>query len=66
MHYFYRCFSFRQYLIHGQIPEKYLKKIEEAVISVVLLLKNQIHKSKYDDLLISCLKHQFAIVNFQK
>jgi hypothetical protein len=34
--------AFRQYLIHGQIPEKYLKKIEEAVISIVLLLKNQI------------------------
>ncbi|MBP6588299.1 MAG: hypothetical protein KA208_09810, partial [Flavobacterium sp.] len=45
--------AFRQYLIHGKIPEKYLKKIEEAITSIVsLALKTKSTKSKYDDLLI--------------
>jgi len=45
--------AFRQYLIHGEIPEKYLKKIEEAVIRVVsLALKIKSNKSTYDNLLI--------------
>jgi hypothetical protein len=30
--------AFRQYLIYGAIPDEYLKKIEEAVVSVVSLL----------------------------
>ena len=40
--------AFRQYLIHGEIPEKYLKKIEEAIINIVsLALKTKSNKSKY-------------------
>ena len=50
--------AFRQYLLNGKIPEKYLKKIEEAVISVVTLaLKIKTNKSKYDDLLIKLFEN---------
>lgn len=61
--------AFRQYLIHGEIPEKYLNKIEEAIISIVsLALKTKTTKSKYDDLLIklfeSSLRYsKFSMVN---
>ena len=45
--------AFRQYLIYGAIPEKYLKKIEETVVNIVALaLKVKTNKSQYDDLLI--------------
>ncbi len=63
--------AFRQYLIHGAIPEKYLKKIEEAIISIVsLALKTKTNKSKYDDLLIKLFEasvrySKFSRVNFQ-
>jgi hypothetical protein len=33
--------AFRQYLIYGVIPDEYLKKIEEAVVSVVSCFENQ-------------------------
>jgi hypothetical protein len=63
--------AFRQYLIHGEIPEKYLKKIEEAIISIVsLALKTKSNKSKYDDLLIKLFESsvrysKFSQVNVQ-
>lgn len=63
--------AFRQYLIHGEIPQKYLKKIEEAVISIVsLALKTKTTKSKYDDLLIKLFESsvrysKFSEVNVQ-
>jgi hypothetical protein len=61
--------AFRQYLIRGEIPEKYLNKIEEAIISIVsLALKTKTTKSNYDDLLIklfeSSLRYsKFSMVN---
>ena len=56
--------AFRQYLIHGEIPEKYLKKIEETIISIVsLALKTKSNKSKYDDLLIKLFE---ASVRYSK
>ena len=63
--------AFRQYLKHGEIPDKYLKKIEEAIISIVsLALKTKTTKSKYDDLLIKLFEtsvrySKFSRVNVQ-
>lgn len=59
--------AFRQYLINGKIPEKYLKKIEEAVISVVTLsLKIKTTKSNYDDLLIKLFEASVRYSKFSK
>jgi hypothetical protein len=59
--------AFRQYLIHGSIPEKYLKKIEEAVISIVSLsLKTKSNKSNYDDLLIKLFEASVRYSKFSK
>jgi len=59
--------AFRQYLIHGEIPEKYLKKIEEAIISIVsLALKTKTTKSKYDDLLIKLFESSVRYSKFSK
>lgn len=59
--------AFRQYLIHGAIPEKYLKKIEEAVISIVsLALKTKTNKSNYDDLLIKLFEASVRYSKFSK
>lgn len=59
--------AFRQYLIHGAIPEKYLKKIEEAVISIVTLaLNTKSNKSTYDDLLIKLFEASVRYSKFSK
>ncbi len=59
--------AFRQYLIHGAIPEKYLKKIEEAIINIVsLALKTKSNKSKYDDLLIKLFEASVRYSKFSK
>jgi hypothetical protein len=59
--------AFRQYLIHGAIPEKYLKKIEEAIINIVsLALKTKSNKSKYDDLLIKLFESSVRYTKFSK
>ncbi|KDN55750.1 LETM1-related biofilm-associated protein [Flavobacterium seoulense] len=59
--------AFRQYLINGKIPEKYLKKIEEAVINVVTLaLKIKTTKSNYDDLLIKLFEASVRYSKFSK
>lgn len=59
--------AFRQYLIHGQIPEKYLKKIEETINSLVsLALKTKLNKSNYDDLLIKLFEASVRYSKFSK
>jgi hypothetical protein len=59
--------AFRQYLIHGEIPEKYLKKIEETVINIVTLaLKIKTNKSQYDDLLIKLFEASIRYSKFSK
>lgn len=59
--------AFRQYLIHGAIPEKYLKKIEESIINIVsLALKTKSNKSKYDDLLIKLFESSVRYSKFSK
>jgi len=59
--------AFRQYLIHGEIPEKYLKKIEETVVNIVTLaLKIKTNKSQYDDLLIRLFEASIRYSKFSK
>jgi hypothetical protein len=63
--------AFNQYLIHGKVPEKYLKKIEETLMSIVTLsLKTKSNKSPHDDLLIKLFEAsvhytKFSTVNTQ-
>ncbi|HLF53376.1 LETM1-related biofilm-associated protein [Flavobacterium sp.] len=64
---FVDALAFHQYLIHGTIPEKYLKKIEEAIVSIVsLALKTKTNKSKYDDLLIKLFEASVRYSKFSK
>lgn len=59
--------AFRQYLIHGVIPEKYLKKIEETIVNLVTLaLKIKSNKSQYDDLLIKLFEASIRYSKFSK
>lgn len=59
--------AFRQYLVHGRIPEKYLKKIEETIVSIIsLALKTKSNKSKYDDLLIKLFESSVRYSKFSK
>ena len=59
--------AFHQFLIHGEIPEKYLKKIEETIVNVVTLaLKVKAEKSQYDDLLIKLFEASIRYSKFSK
>lgn len=59
--------AFRQYLIHGEIPDKYLKKIEETVVNIVTLaLKIKSNKTQYDDLLIKLFEASIRYSKFSK
>jgi hypothetical protein len=59
--------AFHQYLVHGEIPEKYLKKIEETVVNIVTLaLKIKTNKSQYDDLLIRLFEASIRYSKFSK
>ena len=59
--------AFRQYLSHGSIPEKYLKKIEETVVNLVTLaLKIKSNKTAYDDLLIKLFEASIRYSKFSK
>jgi hypothetical protein len=59
--------AFRQYLIHAEIPEKYLKKIEETIVNIVTLaLKIKTNKTQYDDLLIKLFEASIRYSKFSK
>jgi hypothetical protein len=59
--------AFRQYIIHGAIPEKYLKKIEETIVNIVTLaLKIKSNKTQYDDLLIRLFEASIRYSKFSK
>lgn len=59
--------AFRQYLIHGKIPEKYLKKLEETIVNIVTIaLKVKSKKSQYDDLLIKLFEASIRYSKFNK
>jgi hypothetical protein len=59
--------GFNYYLNHGTIPEKYIKKIEETIISIVsLALKIKSNKTNYDDLLIKLFEASVRYSKFSK
>jgi hypothetical protein len=59
--------AFKQYLNKNEIPEKYLSKIEEAIISIVsLALRTKTVKSKYDDLLIKLFESSVRYSKFSQ
>ena len=59
--------AFRQYLIHGAIPEKYLKKFEETIVNIVTLaLRIKSNKTQYDDLLIKLFEASIRYSKFSK
>lgn len=59
--------AFKQYLIYGEIPEKYLKKIEETVVNIVALaLKVKSNKTQYDTLLIKLFEASIRYSKFSR
>lgn len=59
--------AFRQYLINGEIPNNYLKKLEETIVSIVSLgLNTKSEKSNYDDLLIKLFEASVRFTKFSK
>ncbi|MBF6608277.1 MAG: hypothetical protein ITG00_06025 [Flavobacterium sp.] len=59
--------AFQKYLTHGSIPEKYLKRLEEIIISVVsLALKTKSSKSVHDSLLIKMFEASVRYSKFSK
>lgn len=59
--------AFNQFLIHKKIPEKYLFKIEEIIITIISLsLKTKSNKSSHDDLLIKLYESSVRYSKFSK
>ena len=59
--------AFQHYLMEGMIPEKYLKRIEETIVSIVTLaLKTKSNKSPHDDLLIKLFEASVRYSKFSK
>ena len=59
--------AFQQYLQKGEIPEKYLKRMEETIMSIVSLsLKIKTVKSQHDDLLIKLFEASVRYTKFSK
>jgi hypothetical protein len=59
--------AFRQYLLNGELPEKYLKKLEESVLGIVsVALKSKEAKTEYDDLLIKLFESSVRYTKLSK
>jgi LETM1-like protein len=59
--------AFRHYLLEGKIPDKYLKRIEETIMSLVsLALQIKTVKSQHDDLLIKLFEASVRYTKFSK
>lgn len=59
--------AFQHFLTEGKIPEKYLKKLEETIVSVVTLaLQTKSNKSQHDDLLIKLFEASVRYSKFSK
>jgi hypothetical protein len=59
--------AFQHYLAEGHIPEKYLKKIEETIVSIVTLaLKTKTNMSQHDDLLVKLFEASVRYSKFSK
>jgi hypothetical protein len=59
--------AFRHFLLEGKIPNKYLKRIEETIMSVVsLALDVKTVKTQHDDLLIKLFEASVRYSKFSK
>lgn len=59
--------AFHQYLQKDEIPEKYLKRMEETIMSIVsLALKVKTIKTQHDDLLIKLFEASVRYTKFSK
>lgn len=59
--------AFRHYLLQDKIPEKYLKRTEETIMSLVsLALQVKTVKSQHDDLLIKLFEASVRYTKFSK
>lgn len=59
--------AFMHYLLHGEVPENYLKKLEEAIVSLVsLALQTKTNPTKYDALLIKLFEASVRFTKFSK
>ena len=59
--------AFMHYLLHGEVPENYLKKLEEAIVSLVsLALKTKSNPTKYDALLVKLFEASVRFTKFSK
>ncbi|MFY8214886.1 MAG: LETM1-related biofilm-associated protein [Flavobacterium sp.] len=59
--------AFRYYLTAGEIPEKFVKKMEETLVSLVsLALKTKSNKSPHDDLLIKLFEASVRYTKLDK
>ena len=59
--------AFRHYLTAGEIPEKYVKKMEETLVSLIsLALKTKSNKSPHDDLLIKLFEASVRYTKLDK
>lgn len=59
--------AFMHYLLHGEIPDNYLKKLEETIISVVsLALNTKSNPTKYDELLTKLFEASVRFTKFSK
>lgn len=59
--------AFKQYLEHGNVPEKYSNKIEDIVISIISLsLKTKTGISQHDDLLLKLFESSVRYNKFSK
>jgi len=59
--------AFRQYLINNELPEKYLRKLEESVLGIVsLALKSKEGRTEYDDLLIKLFESSVRYTKLNK
>ncbi|WP_310555046.1 LETM1-related biofilm-associated protein [Flavobacterium sp.] len=59
--------AYKLFLAEGEIPEKYVKRIEEMIMSIVSLsLQVKINKSSNDDLLIKLFEASVRYTKFSK
>ncbi len=59
--------AFKQFLIHGNIPNNYLKKLEETIVGLVSLgLQTKSKMTNYDELLIKLFESSVRYTKFSK
>lgn len=59
--------AFMHYLLHDEVPENYLKKLEETIVSLVsLALNTKANPTKYDELLVKLFEASVRYTKFSK